>query len=141
MKPCVTNLNDCFQIHFTCIYSVYNQCPLTLLFSRDTDLVTGNKAGVTNALQLCTLLLPQANRTHLHGMLRFLYKASTNSRLLLCQGKGNMEELVKHFTSVILRSCSKLSRVGMAERQRVEQLVTFMAQNYQHIFKVCTMYA
>ncbi len=105
-----------------------------------TDLVTGDKAGVTDALQLCALLLPQTNRTCLHRMLRFLYKASSNSQLVLCQGKGNKEVLLKHFASAVLRSCSKLSRVGLAERQRVEQLVAFMAQNYQHIFKVCTMY-
>ncbi len=100
------------------------------------DLIAANKTGVTDALQLCTLLLPQSNRSRLHHMLRFLYKASSNSQLVLSRGELTRDVLLRHFASTIVRSSSKVSRVELAERRKVETLVMFMAQHYQHIFKV-----
>ena len=91
---------------------------------------------MTDALQLCSLLLPQSNRTRLHRILRLIYKASTNPQLHLSKTQSNKDVLLGQFASIILRSDSKLSRIEEEERRSVEKLVSFMAQHYQQIFKV-----
>ena len=48
-----------------------------------------------DALQLCSLLLPQSNRVRLHRTLRFINKASANERLRLSPDNSNQRVVRK----------------------------------------------
>ena len=120
-------------------------------------LVKEGKPTAVDALQLCSLLLPQSNRTRLHRVLRLIHKASYNKQLILSKTKSNHDVLLEHFSAVVLKSASHSisplhmpsfvkgeqgvsggSRCGQAEdREDLKVLVGFMSQHYQQIFKVC----
>jgi len=54
-------------------------------------LIQEQKPGATNALQLCSLLLPQTNRLRLHRVLRLISKAGANTQLQLSRTQSNRE--------------------------------------------------
>ena len=121
-------------------------------------LIKEGKPTAVDALQLCSLLLPQTNRTRLHRVLRLIQKASYNRQLILSKTKSNRDVLLDHFATIVLKSAGHSSSplhipsfigksdqgVGGAsgcgpeeEKANLKQLVGFMAQHYQQIFKVC----
>ena len=124
-------------------------------------LVKERKPSAVDALQLCSLLLPQTNRTRLHRVLRLIHKASSNRQLVLSKTKSNREVLLDHFSTIVFKSATHtISPLhiaafvksdsstdggsgrgrGMAkseeERESLKRLVGFMSQHYQQIFKV-----
>lgn len=120
-------------------------------------LVKEGKPTAVDALQLCSLLLPQTNRTRLHRVLRLIHKASYNRQLVLSKTKSNRDVLLEHFSTVVLKSAghsisplhvpsfvrgeqgvSGGSGCGQEEEKKdLKMLVGFMSQHYQQIFKVC----
>lgn len=94
------------------------------------------KPGVLDALQLCSLLLPRANRTRLQHILSFIYNASTNRNLHLSKTHTNKDILLTQFSSIVVRSETSLARIGQVERGVAEKLVGFMAQHYREMFEV-----
>ena len=92
------------------------------------------------ALQLCFLLLPRAQRLKLHRVLRFLSKAASNQQLQLSISRTNWSVLLENFAPVVLQRSSK---VDPAERAEVKEdgrvLVTFMVKNYHEILEVTIM--
>lgn len=121
----------------------FGQLPEPLISTKLYDLHTavlkllsqGRSDGATDALQLCSLLLPQTNRMRLHRVLRLIKKAGANSQLHLSRTQSNRDVLLGHFTSLILCSSFK-SRPSEREREDALTLVGFMSQHYQKIFKV-----
>ena len=133
-----------------------------------TGLIKAGKPSAVDALQLCSLLLPQTNRTRLHRVLRLIHKASSNRQLVLSKTKSNREVLLEHFSSIVLKQEShNISPLhlpaafhksessadggvgggggggrGVAksdeEKESLKRLVGFMSQHYQQIFKVYT---
>ena len=119
------------------------------------------QVSAVDALQLCSLLLPQTNRTRLHRVLRLIHKASSNRQLVLSKTRSNREVLLDHFSSIVLKrethNISPLHIPGFhksdssadggsgsgrgvvkseEEKASLKRLVGFMSQHYQQIFKV-----
>ena len=130
-----------------------------------SGLIKEGKPAAVDALQLCSLLLPQTNRTRLHRVLRLIHKASSNRQLVLSKTKSNREVLLEHFSTIVLKQEShNISPLhipafhksdsgahggsgsgsgrgrGVAkseeEKESLKRLVGFMSQHYQQIFKV-----
>jgi hypothetical protein len=127
-------------------------------------LIKAGKPSAVDALQLCSLLLPQTNRTRLHRVLRLIHKASSNRQLVLSKTKSNREVLLEQFSSIVLKqeshSISPLhlpaafhkssdssadggsggrgrgAAKSEEEKESLKRLVGFMSQHYQQIFKV-----
>ncbi len=102
-------------------------------------LIEGGRGQSVEALQLCSLLLPQPNRLRLHRLLRFISKASANPQLRLSKTRSNRSVLLEQIAPAILR---RSGRVDCVERSDdVSTLVEFMVQNYQTILEVtiCSM--
>ena len=76
-----TMRNICYHLQFTAPCIVW---PLSI-----AGLVEEGKPGARDALQLCTLLLPQTNRARIHRVLRAIHKASTNPLLHLSPTQSN----------------------------------------------------
>lgn len=55
------------------------------------ELIHGRKPGAVDALQLCSLLLPQTNRLRLHRVLRLINKAGGNTQLQLSKSQTNRQ--------------------------------------------------
>ena len=55
----------------------------------NAGLLREGKPSAADALQLCSLLLPQTNRTRVHRLLRTINKASSNTRLHLSTTQSN----------------------------------------------------
>ena len=139
--------------------------PSFLPYCAPLDLIKAGKPAAVDALQLCSLLLPQTNRTRLHRVLRLIHKASSNRQLVLSKTKSNREVLLEHFSSIVLKQeshsisplhipafhksdssadCGSGSGSGRGrggakseeEKESLKRLVGFMSHHYQQIFKV-----
>ncbi|CAI8010200.1 DEP domain-containing protein 1B [Geodia barretti] len=99
------------------------------------SLVEEGKPGARDALQLCTLLLPQTNRARIHRVLRAIHKASTNPLLHLSPTQSNHHVMIDTLAVMVLRPQSSLE-VSEQDTADARNLVAFMSQHYNHIFKV-----
>lgn len=71
--------------------TVATQCTKNWIYNYRAGLIREHKPGASDALQLCSLLLPQTNRMRLHRLLRLINKASSNSQLRLSRTHTNRE--------------------------------------------------
>ena len=124
------------------------------------ELIHGKKPGAVNALQLCSLLLPQTNRLRLHRVLRLINKAGGNTQLQLSKTQTNRQVVSQHdhhvwpcralacvllpflqlldaFATLALRPSSKGS-CSEQERTDSQTLVSFLSLHYQQVFTVFT---
>lgn len=99
------------------------------------NLIQGKKAGAADALQLCSLLLPQTNRIRLHRVLRFIHKAGANPQLRLSKTHTNSQVLLSYITPSVLHPPGR-DKHSEHEKASMQTLVAFMSQHYQHIFKI-----
>ena len=132
----------------------------TLLSSFLPELIHGKKPGAVNALQLCSLLLPQTNRLRLHRVLRLINKAGGNTQLQLSKTQTNRQVVSQHdhhmwpcralacvlfpflqlldaFSTLALRPSSK-GCCSEQERTDSQTLVSFLSLHYQQVFTVFT---
>lgn len=65
--------------------------PLFPPFRFPPELIHGRKPGAVDALQLCSLLLPQTNWLRLHRVLRLINKAGGNTQLQLSKSQTNRQ--------------------------------------------------
>ena len=152
-----------------CVYRIHSVCDVVTLSyseyvpSSPSGLIKEGKPTALDALQLCSLLLPQTNRTRLHRLLRLIHKASSNRQLVLSKTQSNRDVLLDHFSTVVLRSAThsnsplhlpvpafhktdqgsgssgssgKGGTGPEEEKEALKKLVSFMSQHYQKIFKV-----
>jgi hypothetical protein len=98
-------------------------------------LVREGKPSAADALQLCSLLLPQTNRTRVHRLLRTIHKASNNPQLHLSSTQSNSDVLISMLSMAVLRPDSSLECTEQ-DQEDIQNLILFMSQNYHHIFKV-----
>ena len=138
-------------------YVVPSSPPSSLL---PPELIHGKKPGAVNALQLCSLLLPQTNRLRLHRVLRLINKAGGNTQLQLSKTQTNRQVVSQHdhhvwpcralacvllpfpqlldaFSTLALRPSSK-GCCSEQERTDVQTLVSFLSLHYQQVFTVFT---
>lgn len=109
------------------------------LFMATLKLVRRNHAHSVEAMQLCYLLLPQRNRLRLHRLLRFVSKASGNSKLCLSEDRPNSLVLLEKLGPVILRRSARISSCQNDSTEAKDDLCTlvkFMVKHYQSILKV-----
>ncbi|XP_064477464.1 DEP domain-containing protein 1A-like [Ornithodoros turicata] len=83
-----------------------------------------------SALQVSSLLLPPRSRRYLHLLLRFIYKTSRNSQLVLSSTRSNFDVLVDCFMDTFFSTCRSFSVVQTDARR----LLTFLVNHCDAVF-------
>lgn len=118
-------------VHFSLQPEPLISCSLGDLFAAVLCLIEEKKSSSLIAMQMCLLLLPQVNRARLHILVRFIHDAAHNKELILSSTKTNFDELLDLFSPVVLRPTK-----GRLEESGVHNLMAYMIQHHQHIFKI-----